>query len=75
MLMCDCAGDGVPDISIIDENDDHEDDSRLTVLHHKKSKNVSKISELTEWDHFCNPVAESVLEVSFSDFVFNTFMY
>lgn len=63
MLMCNCSGDGVPDVSIIEENDDNERDSQLSVMHHKKIKNVSKISELAEWDHFSNPVAESVLEV------------
>lgn len=63
--MCGCEGDGIPEIVINNGNEEAYDerDSQLGLENQKKRKNISKISELNEWEHYSKPVAEHVLEV------------
>lgn len=66
LLMCNCDGNGIPKkvISIECESNNEQRDSQLSVINEEKDKNISKISELIQWEHYSSPVAECVLQVS-----------
>ncbi len=64
--MCECECNGIPDNVVLNDETDNDDDTdgQLTIVNQQKSKNISKISELIEWEHYARPIANDVLEVN-----------